>query len=98
MMRSPVNEHTLRISSVPNKVRNMLESIALTEPIDLAEEPERTVRVVVRDKGRARRTKIDMIFNGSSAQNIINAAKHELLTTTLGPALSTYLPQVVRFH
>jgi hypothetical protein len=53
---------TLRISSVPNKVRNMLESIALTEPIDLCPlvvenllETELTNEGVARDTGRARR-------------------------------------------
>lgn len=50
----------------------MLESIALTEPIDLRPvvvETEMTVRVVARDKGRARRTRIDMVFNGFPENN-----------------------------
>lgn len=65
----PCHQHTLRISSVPNNVRNMLESIALTEPIDLCPPIaviETTGLAVARDRGRAKRKNIDIVLDGRS--------------------------------
>jgi hypothetical protein len=54
-------KYTLRISSVPNSVRKMLESIALTEPIN-----RRPVVKVTETAGRAftrdRRRNMDMVI------------------------------------
>lgn len=56
------SEHTLRISSVPNKVRKMLESMALTEPIDLrpVTVTHTTDRSTARDRGRTARMNTDI--------------------------------------